>query len=44
MNRQKRKNFGRIEHVIHCDQIVVGVLKANVSGAVVDRLDAAKVE
>ena len=44
MYRQEGKNFRRVEDVVDRHEIVVGVLEADVPGAVVDRLNAAEIE
>src|SRR5581483_9066447 len=44
VNRQKREHPGRVEDAGHRNQIVIGVLEADVARAVVDRLNAAKIE
>jgi len=38
------KDFGRFKDTVDRDEIVVGVLKANIPGAVVDGLDSPHVE
>src|SRR5262245_21938681 len=44
MERDERKNLRSIEDLIYRNQIVIGVLKTNVSRTVIDRLNLAKVE
>ena len=44
MQGQESKDLRGIEYFVHRDQIVIGVLEANVPCAVVDRLNPAKVE
>lgn len=42
--RQEREDFCRVKDAVEPNQIVVGVLEANVARAIVDRLDTSMVE
>jgi hypothetical protein len=44
VNRQKCENLGGIEDATERYEIVIGVLEANMAGAVVDRLDTAGIK
>ena len=44
MQGQESKDLRGVEYFVHRDQIVIGVLEANIPCAVVDRLNPAKVE
>ena len=44
VHRDKGKNLGRIENVVDRDQVVVGMLEADIPGAIVDRLNAPEVK
>ena len=44
MQGHKGKNLRCIENVVERHQVVVGMLEADVAGAIVDCLDAAEIE
>src|SRR5678815_2297824 len=44
MEREESKNLRGVEYFVHRDQIVMGVLEANIARVVVDSLNLAKIE